>query len=205
MRIGNSWLGRLDSNQGMAESKSAALPLGYAPTPRPKETDGAVIALRPAAGNACAAKFHRAEARQATRRVFQPEIRDRTAQGPAKSAIGQERACPPPLASLRDRLAPVFRACRSVAQSGSAPRSGRGGRRFKSCHSDQFSRFLLQADSASLRRQRLHPRVVNIPFHAAAQFLAGRQPPGRLFRADECAHARHILREAEGRLRHRAF
>src|SRR3954453_20485756 len=27
-----SWLGRLDSNQGMAESKSAALPLGYAPT-----------------------------------------------------------------------------------------------------------------------------------------------------------------------------
>jgi hypothetical protein len=26
-----SWLGRLDSNQGMAESKSAALPLGYAP------------------------------------------------------------------------------------------------------------------------------------------------------------------------------
>jgi hypothetical protein len=28
------WLGRLDSNQGMAESKSAALPLGYAPMPR---------------------------------------------------------------------------------------------------------------------------------------------------------------------------
>ena len=28
---------------------------------------------------------------------------------------------------------------RSVAQSGSAPRSGRGGRRFKSCHSDQGS------------------------------------------------------------------
>jgi hypothetical protein len=28
---------------------------------------------------------------------------------------------------------------RSVAQSGSAPRSGRGGRRFKSCHSDQLS------------------------------------------------------------------
>jgi hypothetical protein len=27
------WLGRLDSNQGMAESKSAALPLGYAPPP----------------------------------------------------------------------------------------------------------------------------------------------------------------------------
>jgi hypothetical protein len=28
------WLGRQDSNLGMAESKSAALPLGYAPTMR---------------------------------------------------------------------------------------------------------------------------------------------------------------------------
>ena len=35
------WLGRLDSNQGMAESKSAALPLGYAPTGtgRPRRSD----------------------------------------------------------------------------------------------------------------------------------------------------------------------
>src|SRR5882757_2539835 len=31
-RVTKGWLGRLDSNQGMAESKSAALPLGYAPT-----------------------------------------------------------------------------------------------------------------------------------------------------------------------------
>ncbi len=31
---GNAWLGRQDSNLGMAESKSAALPLGYAPTDR---------------------------------------------------------------------------------------------------------------------------------------------------------------------------
>ncbi len=31
-----------------------------------------------------------------------------------------------------------MRACRSVAQSGSAPRSGRGGRRFESSHSDHF-------------------------------------------------------------------
>src|ERR1700730_8835237 len=34
---------------------------------------------------------------------------------------------------------PGFLVRRSVAQSGSAPRSGRGGRRFKSCHSDQLS------------------------------------------------------------------
>src|SRR5436190_14827671 len=31
-RTVKAWLGRLDSNQGMAESKSAALPLGYAPS-----------------------------------------------------------------------------------------------------------------------------------------------------------------------------
>src|SRR5512140_1433064 len=31
--------------------------------------------------------------------------------------------------------------CRSVAQPGRAPRSGRGGRRFESCRSDHFSRF----------------------------------------------------------------
>ena len=29
--IRTGWLGRLDSNQGMPESKSGALPLGYAP------------------------------------------------------------------------------------------------------------------------------------------------------------------------------
>src|ERR1700726_837225 len=37
---------------------------------------------------------------------------------------------------------------RSVAQSGSAPRSGRGGRRFKSCHSDQNSLYI-SIDSVS--------------------------------------------------------
>jgi hypothetical protein len=31
---GTGWLGRQDSNLGMAESKSAALPLGYAPSGR---------------------------------------------------------------------------------------------------------------------------------------------------------------------------
>src|ERR1700738_1126491 len=30
--VGRPWLGRQDSNLGMAESKSAALPLGYAPS-----------------------------------------------------------------------------------------------------------------------------------------------------------------------------
>ena len=38
----SGWLGRLDSNQGMPESKSGALPLGYAPRPdgnRPDMTE----------------------------------------------------------------------------------------------------------------------------------------------------------------------
>jgi hypothetical protein len=51
-----SWLGRQDSNLGMAESKSAALPLGYAPR------RGRTILGRPARGNGSAP----AAARQAT-------------------------------------------------------------------------------------------------------------------------------------------
>ena len=46
---------------------------------------------------------------------------------------------------------------RSVAQSGSAPRSGRGGRRFKSCHSDQ------QASDELVRLRRrpgAHPTAI---------------------------------------------
>jgi hypothetical protein len=42
-------------------------------------------------------------------------------------------------------------ASRSVAQPGSAPRSGRGGRRFKSCHSDH--RFIPRPSSAKSRRE----------------------------------------------------
>src|SRR5690606_9616795 len=34
LRLLFGWLGRLDSNQGMPESKSGALPLGYAPSVR---------------------------------------------------------------------------------------------------------------------------------------------------------------------------
>jgi hypothetical protein len=46
------WLGRQDSNLGMAESKSAALPLGYAPTVPESRTEafvcgGRTIAVRP--------------------------------------------------------------------------------------------------------------------------------------------------------------
>jgi hypothetical protein len=49
---------------------------------------------------------------------------------------------PPKMALLRPlALTSIYgdSASRSVAQSGSAPRSGRGGRRFKSCHSDHLT------------------------------------------------------------------
>src|SRR6266849_871937 len=91
----NRWLGRQDSNLGMAESKSAALPLGYAPSQgprsRPDDSDEGRTDQRPL-------------------RLRAPGARGYI------SASGKYR---------------------SVAQPGSAPRSGRGGRRFKSCHSDQ--------------------------------------------------------------------
>ena len=46
------------------------------------------------------------------------------------------RAAPAP--SIYGPLQANLWSWRSVAQPGSAPRSGRGGRKFKSCHSDQF-------------------------------------------------------------------
>jgi hypothetical protein len=53
---------------------------------------------------------------------------------------------------------------RSVAQPGSAPRSGRGGRRFKSCHSDQHlaAFVLLLLKSATGSATGWHPFVLVI-------------------------------------------
>jgi hypothetical protein len=104
-----SWLGRQDSNLGMAVPKTAALPLGDAPSRREKYI---VAAHRP--GN-------------------------RAPGASLRSIPGRRAACGRDEARLYERLTRKRRS-RSVAQSGSAPRSGRGGRRFKSCHSDHHSR-----------------------------------------------------------------
>src|SRR6516165_10330664 len=48
-----------------------------------------------------------------------------------------EKLCPTSHQRLRKKWNYPF-VSRSVAQPGRAPRSGRGGRRFKSCHSDQY-------------------------------------------------------------------
>ncbi len=100
------WLGRQDSNLGMAVPKTAALPLGDAPK---RAVEAAYIAPGRGAGNR--------PGRQAKRVV---------------SWLAARHARRYKAASREHR-------CRSVAQSGSAPRSGRGGRRFKSCHSDHSS------------------------------------------------------------------
>src|SRR5689334_19478402 len=71
------------------------------------------------------------------------------------------------LISLQPSGAVVIRpASRSVAQPGRAPRSGRGGRRFKSCHSDQptsrgVDNAQLSAQSSDLDAPKVHKRVHN--------------------------------------------
>ena len=59
------------------------------------------------------------------------------------------RAAPAP--SIYGPLQANLWSWRSVAQPGSAPRSGRGGRKFKSCHSDQFFNGLDPARGALAR------------------------------------------------------
>jgi hypothetical protein len=96
------WLGRQDSNLGMAVPKTAALPLGDAPMAADHNCRGGAKQRRP--------------------------IRTTTSlAGPQRCGLRARGALA--ISGPRER--------RSVAQSGSAPRSGRGGRRFKSCHSDQ--------------------------------------------------------------------
>jgi hypothetical protein len=60
---------------------------------------------------------------------------------PQSAVLGAAIQCPGWGAGLKRPRSPAKETRgRSVAQPGSAPRSGRGGRRFKSCHSDQFPR-----------------------------------------------------------------
>src|SRR5262249_19979019 len=63
-----------------------------------------------------------------------------------------------------EAIRPARAKCRSVAQSGSAPRSGRGGRRFKSCHSDQYSKIKRFATPSGPRS---HPGQAVSPLQSA--------------------------------------
>ena len=74
-----------------------------------------------------------------------------TAWSPKGLVIAEDQCLNRPVATQAERrrnagpserlrnAASISRVSRSVAQPGRAPRSGRGGRRFKSCRSDQFS------------------------------------------------------------------
>src|SRR3982074_280846 len=55
----SGWLGRQDSNLGMAESKSAALPLGYAPNAGFRRRGARTIAARfhPINGHSCVQRY----------------------------------------------------------------------------------------------------------------------------------------------------
>jgi hypothetical protein len=46
--------------------------------------------------------------------------------------------------------------CRSMSQPGGAPRSGRGGRRFKSCHSDQDLAEIIPSIATDTKKERAH-------------------------------------------------
>ncbi len=60
---------------------------------------------------------------------------------------------------------------RSVAQPGRAPRSGRGGRRFKSCHSDQLGR---PQTGPPARCGRRHDKSVGYPDTPSIHWLSRR-------------------------------
>ncbi len=115
----------------MAVPKTAALPLGDAPTLR----SAGYKARTPSWQSPLAALRAGAADRPAKRRsgLPRPERQSRAAASSSRTGGVSRLRDPNPIAI---RPPPDDHRLRSVAQSGSAPRSGRGGRRFKSCHSD---------------------------------------------------------------------
>ena len=125
--VSNDWLGREDSNLRMAVPKTAALPLGDAPA------SGAEDPQRPS--------YRRLDA--GPQRCSAPVINSLSKPSSTGSSVRRNS----PLAATKSSVYnPAHRWSRSVAQPGSAPRSGRGGRRFKSCHSDQKNNMLAHPD-----------------------------------------------------------
>jgi hypothetical protein len=108
----------------MAESKSTALPLGYAPRTSVFSFSCFVLCQQQSISTAPQPVLpHRPS----------PSRKDR-----ARKDRGWADSAPRALAlPAREFYTGASAGHRSVAQPGSAPRSGRGGRRFESCHSDQ--------------------------------------------------------------------
>ncbi len=135
------WLGRLDSNQRMAIPKTAALPLGYAPT-QSASTNGAAFELQ---APVCA------EVGVNSRALKPPVVatvsrRDMLAHPSGPQRQSQDEAPPasrvplPNPIAIQRRAPYAMRPVRSIAQLGRALSSGGRGRRFESSYSDQISR-----------------------------------------------------------------
>jgi hypothetical protein len=103
---------------GITGPKPIALPLGYAPTRALCERPPCVTSIWQAG---CPPTRIRATGQR--RQVLTP--RPSPSRLCCEGGPGRLYTC-------------LFTPRRSVAQPGSAPRSGRGGRRFKSCHSDHL-------------------------------------------------------------------
>ena len=170
--IENAWLGREDSNLRMVESKSTALPLGDAPTPGLRQTAlaGGRTIKRGWPSRNCLSAFSRARGKdlgnQQVARASTPTCSAHAGLNSRNLGRGARLPLLPPAgASIRPALRAEPRRCRSVAQSGSAPRSGRGGRRFESYHSDQFKPRKLDPDARSPRGNRV-ALMWGLLFHA---------------------------------------
>ncbi len=134
------WLGRQDSNLGMAESKSAALPLGYAPKPlktvppiRGEARGRCTIVKAPLKGNPKGLQFPMKE------QLAEPQSRRYKAASSRFGAGAGARGH----SLLPQGISPGVNGetvGRSVAQPGSALASGARGREFESPAPTSFSK-----------------------------------------------------------------
>ena len=95
--------------------------------------------LRELAGDAVAAARVRRAGRASRFQLRSVDARDRRRAGTAKPPRRRLRALTAVTPSRRRRREASLGRFRDVAQPGSAPDWGSGGRRFESCHPDQFS------------------------------------------------------------------
>jgi hypothetical protein len=164
----------------MAVPKTAALPLGDAPTAgflhANARVRNAACRARP---NACVAGLPASKRR--AKRLKPLTVYPRRKASPRRLKPPMLAAITPPLRRPRGREEPY----RSIAQPGSAPASGAGGRVFESLYSDQSSPGLSEGRGFSHRR--VTDRVVGtgeIPGFASDCFAPGAFDRSRLVLAE---------------------
>ena len=146
-KLETGWLGRQDSNLGSRDQN----PLPYRlATPQSLMFFAKTARALHMAGGLPSYQYRRAGATPGGRRPFVSLARCYPGPRMATACSARARGAPAALKAAPFTLAGFVArpggcvyirassAKRSVAQPGSAPRSGRGGRRFKSCHSDHI-------------------------------------------------------------------